>query len=203
MPVIRLTVLCTALALLSACGGSSSNDDNDDDGNGAIILNSLPGLDGEIRAAGDVDSTGEIMRIGLLQSGAQYRAFVTFDISQFNVNDNVDAAGISLPFISQTGSPFTTLGDIIVEDVELGGSLSPTDYDAPLVNGATTLDRFSHVADVGTIVQAAISNDQNRLTFRFRFMNLLAPAGTFVTYAQSENPLPAPFLSVVLGEPNL
>lgn len=203
MPAIRSIILLTVFAVAAGCGGSTANnDDNQDDGD-TVIINSIPNLDGEIKAAGTINNATDDMNIGLLPTGAQCRSFVTFDLTQFNVNDNVTGAGVSLPFVSQTGSPFTVLGDIIVEDVDIAGSLTPGDYDLPLVHGVSSLNRFTHVADVGTIVQAAISAGQNRITFRFRFFSLVAPVGTFITYAQSENPLPPPFLSVSLGEPNV
>ena len=83
MPVTRLLVLLAVASVASACGGSSPRTGSDDGGGDtdAVILNSIEGLDGEIKAAGTVNNTSEDMNIGLLQTGAQCRAFVTFDIS--------------------------------------------------------------------------------------------------------------------------
>lgn len=188
------------LLLLSSCGGSTaSNDDEDLD---VTSLLSIAGLDGDVKASNEINASGEIMSVGLLLNGRQCRAFVTFDLTSFNINDNVDSAGLSLSIVSQSGSPFTTFGPIMVEDVDLAGSLNDTDYDLPPVTGVTTLNSSTHRAVVTSMVQAAILANRPRISFRLRF-NITAPAGTFVEYATREHPLPPPTLNVALGEPNV
>ena len=198
-----LTAVC-ALAL-AACGGSSPPaDDGGDDPGEPFALIAIPAQSGEVRqTAGGTNVTNPEVRVGFLASGDNYRAFVTFDITQFNENDNVNGAGLSMEFVQETGTPIQTLGELVVEAVDVAGALDDSDFDLPPLSGATTLNKFNHVADIGLMLQDAISAGRPRITLRLRLPTGMIPAGNFVTFLSGIDPdAPGPRLTGELGEPS-
>ena len=198
------------LLLLSACGGGGGSGDP---GPQPIVVNipSTFARDGSGRSNGYV-STSAGMFVGDLDSianGQSGRAYVGFDLAGAGVppTATIQGATLSLQQAGGEGSPYTTLGNLLVDHVNLGAAIDVSDF-----AGNTILDGFGVLStdtvievksiEVGARVQADLAAGRTFSDFRLRFASSsdVDGANDYVQFNDSEDyaPLgPKPVLKVV------
>jgi hypothetical protein len=125
-----LTAVLAAVVGSSACGGGG--------GGGpptpvTVTILSIPALEGDIHSNG-AEQVGPNFHIALGDyANAQgpvsgVRAFTSFDVSVIPPNATVRSATLTLYLKNSVGSPFATLGDIVVDHVVFGNVLEAGAY---------------------------------------------------------------------------
>lgn len=180
---MRTTGRCCALlsgvavALLSVgCGGGGSDD--------GLRTATLPAnLYGWVTNTGSVHSSGDPLRspvVGDLDAGtldpgpnAVARGLVGFLLSELPVDITVVSAELRIVQEDMAGTPYATLGDVVVDHVDIGPALDATDYASSLQNDVGTLSTSAAVElktlSVTSQVQADLAALRPHAGFRLRF----------------------------------
>jgi hypothetical protein len=182
--------LLTRLAFAAClCGATSCEltDDGSDNGTGpggggpdvTVDLPSTASLDGWVRSDGNLAATGNPITgdIDAAAPGLGYRQFYSFDLSGLPSGATIVGATLSLYQAGSTGAPYAELGNVVVEHVDYGDMLDPTDYaTTPLGGTAATLSTNATVGyktvDVTARVAADVAAARSRSQFRLRFSTL-------------------------------
>jgi hypothetical protein len=117
------------------------------------VVGSDPGLDGWVDNGGNAVSSGGGPLVGDLDqstNGFTFRQFFSFEYSSAPILSTVDAAVLRLYQATGAGTPFTVLGNVVVDhlDYSLSG-LDPGDYTAPADAGESGLGPLSSDGAVG------------------------------------------------------
>lgn len=180
---LALASLVVPLGLaLAGCGGAA--------GGGASGGNQAPGtpvtvvLGGDSALDGSVSSDGTATAFGggpvtgdvdlAVADGAVARQFFAFTLAGVPAGATVTSASLRLHQRLVTGTPFATLGAVLLEHLDYGSALDGTDYArAPLEPLSVLVSSDPAVGlrtmDVSAFVQADVSAGRGRSEFRLRF----------------------------------
>jgi len=168
-----LGCLCLVLSIMAACDGNNSNIDLSI----TLSIESVYGLDGWVRSDGDANWDRGGPLTGDMDAdypGLWYRQFYSFDISIIPIGNAIEKASILLYQANYNGDPYAELGNVIVDHVDYGDSLTSDDYNSmPLTGNIGTLsDNLTieyKTLDVTACVQADYTAGRQYSQFRLRF----------------------------------
>lgn len=192
----RLTLATLALTL-AACGGGGG-----DSGPDFITLTTFLAPEGAFE--GTIDAGGAIAEVnGGLSVGDRegqvpagpVRAFLSFDISGVPAIATVTRARLHADLAFVAGTPFSSLGSVVVDHMAWGASFPPsTTYGANAILG--NIMTLANSATLGTrsgsvllAVNADRSASRTRTQFRLRFTNAdqnFDAQNTFARFRDSE-----------------
>lgn len=174
---------CAALLFVCACGGSSRDDAGD------VTFDALPlgAFDGYIEntlvpmvVPNDPVNGISVGDVYILWVGEfEVRGFVSFDISALPPPPaNVRAATLAIRQFQLRGTPYPTLGSVVIDHVNMGAAFDAADFSSAALDPA-----FATVTSSGALgyysvdVRSQIGADQiagrTRSGFRLRFTNPL------------------------------
>ena len=145
-----------------------------------LTLSSTASLDGWIQSNGTVVADGGGPLVGdfeLQKPGVGYRQFYSFDLSTLPAGATIVSATLRLYQVSAVGAPFTLLGNVLVDHVNVGTSLDAADYNAVALTSNLGILSNAGTAGYKTLnvlvaVQADRAANRTRAQFRLR-MSLL------------------------------
>ncbi|MGE5551145.1 MAG: DNRLRE domain-containing protein [Bacteroidota bacterium] len=160
--------------MLAGCGGGSPTPVT-------VTLVSEAGCDGHVAKFADDSlsaSPGDVrLEIGDDSNNTAYRSFVSF-LLDIPPGATIDSAVLRVYYghlADPTHDPFSTLGPVLADHVEYGGTLTTAAYDQPAL---AALGIFSAVApadfvelDVTACVRADLTASRPRSQFRLRHQN--------------------------------
>lgn len=168
-----------AALALPGCGGSGGSGGGGVPVPVTVVIPSTLARDGDIRSEGTVNTAGAGLFVGDIDGiipGASSRAVVGFDLTAAGIpaGATIQTATLSLEQNVGTGSPYTDLGNVLVDHVDLGLAVDATDYAAnTLLAGFGTLSTDATLGvktlDVGARVQADLTAGRTSSDFRLRF----------------------------------
>jgi hypothetical protein len=166
---LSLSAVITAFA--AACANNPAGPST------KVTLNSTSSLDGWAQSNGvaSASSGGPVVGDEDNQTpGVGYRQFYSFDISTIPAGAHIVSATLRLYQAIVVGSPYTKLGNVIVDRVDLGSALDPADYNAAALNAnigilSTTATIEYKTMDVTAAVQADLGATRGKSQFRLRF----------------------------------
>ena len=169
-----VTSLVAAGLLAAAC------DDNNQPPDGptprTFTITATAALDGSVSNTGTVLTAGGGPFTGDLDAflaGLAFRQFYSFDLSNLPANADIDTATLKLYQASVTGTPYISLGNVIVDHVNYGANLSANAYDQIAITsniGILSTDgvvQYKTLA-VTTAVKTDLSVGRTRSQFRLR-----------------------------------
>lgn len=173
MPMLRATVAALALTL-SACGGGGGGGS----ARTTIVLTAQQAFDAQVRITGEVENGLDHLTAGDDLGNVPTRLFIAFDLSTVPTGVTLLGATLSVPQVNVIGTPYSALGRLEVQAVDLGVALDASDYSTPPISGTLvpalladnpTLDLKT--ADVREQLNVALSQARLRLDLRGAFVN--------------------------------
>ncbi|MDJ0976067.1 MAG: hypothetical protein QNJ98_16530 [Planctomycetota bacterium] len=178
----RLATVLICACLLPACGGGSSGGPADTqllatpslDGYVSQGGISLPGLNVQTAGFGRAGSGG-VCSLGTPPSCLQLRQFYVFDRPALPAGATIVSARLFVYQESIEGDPYTELGRLLADHVDIGGTLSESDFDGgTLSSDIGTLSTDSTLEyktlDVTAAVEADALAGRDTSAFRLRFL---------------------------------
>jgi hypothetical protein len=175
-------VAVIGLCALPACelGDAEQNGGGGFGSEQTVTLAGTDTLDGWVRSPDGNSASlgGTWVIVGDIFSGGvtyTYRGFYSFDISAIPAGSSVASATLRLHQISVIGSPYSELGNVVVDHVDYGAALSGLeDFSVPaLASGVGTLSTDATLGlrtlSVTARVQADVTAGRARSQFRLRF----------------------------------
>lgn len=161
------------VALFAACGGGSSLVWEDHD----RTYLSLDDRDGFVLSDGTAETLGGGPAIGdadLFVNGLAGCVIYSFETGGISDDAVVESATLRVYQESVQGSPYTDLGDLVVDHVQIGSGLDGADYGGgTLASNVGTLSTTPALAwktvDVTALVQADVTAGRLYTEFRLRF----------------------------------
>ena len=137
--------------------------------------------------SGDVISDGSYVGIGSSHyiagdntANKGIRCFLTFDLSTLPAGANISSAYLNLTSSTLYGDPFGDLGNMVLEQVRYGTSLTAGDYNTPSVNYICQyVSKPTTSKNVTTAVKNEFSLGYNRFQVRLRFTSKTDNNGDF------------------------
>ena len=181
----------------------------------SLIASSVPAEDGVVQSEQTVRTDGGFPQVGDLgMPGSSYvaRQFFSFDLSAVPPGSLVTSAVLRLDVFVVVGSPFTSLGAVVVDHLDYG-TLDHTDFGArALTDGlgpiATDPSLGPKTLDVTNQVALDVARGRTRSQFRLRFMPKESDndtANDFASFAEAEAAVSGhgqpPALALVLRVP--
>ena len=167
-------MIAAPLLILAACGGSGGEDPPVE-----TTLLSNPAIDGFVRSDDGLMGTkadlDDDIRVGDTSGGRVLLGFVSFPIDEIPAGARILEATLVLHQGAAVGSPYAALGpQLIVDHVDLGGGLDPTDYEAaPLGFSIGVLSTSEgegiRTLDVLAELQADVTAGRSSSEYRLRF----------------------------------
>ena len=211
---IRTAPLLLGLVLLAACGGG---DPGAPGGPQGLTLQSVAPLDGYVNGGASGLLSGAVTdSVGRAGSGgfcsllsppacAESRAFFVFDRAPLPAGAVVQSATLRVYQEDVTGDPYTSMGNLVVDHVDVGSALDQDDFDEP----ALTLDLGSIAGnaalevkslDVTESVAADILAGRQHTGFRLRFSTGAdgSDAMAILTTAEDPNDTGSPPVLVIV-----
>ena len=172
--VLIVTSLFAASLLAAAC------DDNNQPPSGptprTFTITATASLDGYVSNTGSVVTAGGAPLTGdrdAFLAGLAFRQFYSFDLSNLPANADIDTATLKLYQAAVDGTPYISLGNVIVDHVNYGANLSANAYDQIAITsniGILSTDgvvQYKTLA-VTTAVKTDLSVGRTRSQFRLR-----------------------------------
>jgi hypothetical protein len=167
-PVVGLALLALA-SLTTGCGGGGG----DAPPPLTITLVSIAPLEGTVDAGGGIIQGGWI--VGDLGGTNGYRGFVSFDLGPLPAGATIVSATLRLVQRSVAGSPYATLGSLVVDQVVYGNVLDagayarafPTNQGFGTLSADATLGPKSLVVTAQVEVDRAVGRAQSQFRLRF------------------------------------
>jgi hypothetical protein len=173
---MALVALCSiaGVGMTVGCGDDNTASNLTAD---SLTIVSTAALDGFVIS----DSTGSAGGGGPLVGdfdavapGKTYRTLYSFDITAFPAGAVLDSARLRLFLAAHTTTPFTELGNVIVDHVDYGATFEGSDYYAGALQSnigviATDTIRGYKSLGVSSSVQADLTAARTRTQFRLRF----------------------------------
>lgn len=160
-------------------------------------LSSTPALDGWVRSEGLVNTDNTSMLVGDSGSvdNATYRGYLSFDLTPLPASltsTNIQSAKLTVHQQSVSGTPYADLKTgvlpllssyLLVDHVNYGTGLTPSDFDAPVLSNQGNLITTPTVGDYSKSVLDALkddrTNNRTRSQYRLRFAKLTDGDGNF------------------------
>jgi len=98
------------------------------------------------------------------------QVFLTFDISEFNEQGNIDSVILSSNDVHISGTPFADIGNLIVESISYD-RFSSALWNLPSLGEVcvlTSLPNDSFECDVSEVVKSSLEDDLSKVQFRLR-----------------------------------
>jgi hypothetical protein len=169
--VLPYAALLIALSV-TRCGSSSSPTAPSQ----TVTLQSEAAIDGWVTAAGEAVSAGGGPFTGdddPRNNGLGFRQFYSFDLSAVPAGAHLTSASLQLYQANVNGNPYTALGNVVVDHVNVAGALDPGDYTGGTLGNAGTLSTSATIEmktlDVSSSVQDDLSAARGHTQFRLRF----------------------------------
>jgi hypothetical protein len=167
----RLAILLLVAGAVVGCestGGPNSSR--------ADTLAVVPGLAGIVQSNGATSSISNVFAGDVDEDvpGLNTRGFLTFDLSTIPAGKTVRTANLKLVQFDVQGSPYTDLGDLVVDHLLFGNSLDAADFSfPPLVSAFAVLSQDPapgvRLVNVLQRVRADIEAGRTMSQFRLRF----------------------------------
>jgi hypothetical protein len=180
---------------LSSCGGGAGTFAGGSEAR-SLLVASVPSEDGVVQSDFTVRTDGSFPQVGDLGmpgSTPSVRQFLSFDLSAVPAGSQVLSAVLRVDVFVVVGSPYTSLGSVLVDHLDYGvldggdfaaraltEGLGPIASDPAL--GARTLD-------VTAVVGLDVARGRNRSQFRLRFSPVESDGDTqndFVSFPEAE-----------------
>ena len=138
----RSALLLAALTLAVACGEGSGPGGTTSD-----TLLSMTALNGIVQNDGTVSTTATIAAgdVDAAIPGRTTRGFYSFDLSGIPAANVIRTANLRLVQFAVSGSPYATLGNVVVDHVTYGARLDAGDY-----GGGTVVSGFGVLSSDAT-----------------------------------------------------
>jgi hypothetical protein len=159
-------VALLGILLLPACGGGSG-------GPRTLVIPTTEAFDGYVGKIGNSDSTGTEIFVGDYLANPA-RGLVGFSLAGVPSGATILGATLKMEQFDVRGVPYTDLGSILLDHVDLGAAIDGTDYGSPAIAAAfavlsTTSALEDKQADVTAQVAQALALGLPRADFRLRF----------------------------------
>jgi len=107
-------------------------------------------------------------------NGAVENSFLGFDLSDIPVGSTINSATLRINQVYVNGTPYTDLGNMIVDQVNFGNSIDNDDWDADAItSNIGTISNSEETGwkelDVTSAVETDMSASRTRSQFRIRF----------------------------------
>jgi hypothetical protein len=164
------TSLALAAGLLGGCGAGEAIF-----GPETFTLHAPSSLDGYVLSTGGVLTSSSLgIAVGDNTANAGRRGFVRFNIAGLPAGAEIESAELRMAQADVTGLPYATLGNVVVDHVDIGLVLDATDYaSAALLANIGTLSSDVTLTvkflDVKAEVLADIAAARTTSDFRLRF----------------------------------
>ena len=164
----RVLVLAGATILCAGgCGGSGGGSEPSDT---TITINSTPTVDGTVVDTVLVDTSTFALQVGDTSGNSRKRGFLRFSLASIPAGATIGSAVLRVHQSFVFGTPYASLGNVVVDHMRIGSALDLGDFETPAVVvgtlssdatlGHKTLDVTSSVvADLA----AALANTDFRL----------------------------------------
>lgn len=191
--------LLLTLLTLAGCGGSGGGGSGPS-GPLTVVISSTNARDGNIRSNGAVLIVAMFVGdIDAITSGVSQRAVVGFDLVGAGIppGATIQTATLSLQQGGSGGTPYTDLGNVLIDHVALGAAIDAADY-----SGNTLLSAFGVFStdnafdvrslEVGARVQADVTAGRSFSDFRLRFATdtNLDGGSDYTQFGDSEGTVP-------------
>lgn len=139
-----------------------------------MTLKSTPSLTAYITSGGSIISAGAQIMVGDTSVNTGVRGFLSFDISTIPSGSNIVSATLRAYQEAVNGTPYTDLGNVIVDHLDYGATLDAGDYNIAALQGNVgtlsnnTVFEFKTL-DVASIVQNDITMSRTRSQYRMLF----------------------------------
>jgi len=197
------------LAFLSAAtlAGAGITSCSDASGTGGVTIDTLLGVDlltGVVLSDGtaDVNGTPFAGDSDAQEPGLNIRAFFTFDLTSLPAGAVLRTAFLRIYQWDVVNSPYSTLGDLVVDHLVYGNTLDAADYDVAEISrgfGVLSTDSTIETKQVSVLQQVQADLDAGRTVsqFRVRFA-ILSDNDGLPDFADFWGPteLPAPIIRV-------
>lgn len=168
VPPLRARPLSLAVLLLAGCGGSG--------GGPASIELQLAGTaarEGQVLSSGGV-LAGNAIIVGDGAINQVLRGFISFDLSPLPAGATLVSASLQISQFLVIGTPYSDLGAMVADHVDLGAGLNSADFGAvPILSAVATLFTTpalgTSTVDVTESVRDDLANARTRTEFRLRF----------------------------------
>ena len=168
---MRVLYAALILAFTAACSNNPAGPTT------TVTFNSTASLDGWVQSNGVAVAASGGPLVGDFEDvapGVGYRQVYSFDISSIPAGAQIVSATLRLYQAQAVGSPFTTLGNVLVDRIDIGAALDGADYaSAALTSNIGTLSTSATIEykmlDVTVAVQADRSASRSKSQFRLRF----------------------------------
>lgn len=152
--------------MLTACGGGGGGPDT-------IVVAVTGPLDGFVGKVGNVDTTGSELFVGEYLTNPT-RSVLGFELGAVPAGATVIEATLRVELFDVRGVPFTDLGALVLDHVDLGATIDASDYGSTALASAfatlaTTPVQEVKTADVTAQVVSALALGAPRADFRIRF----------------------------------
>lgn len=169
LPRVRGPLLAVGFLLLTGCGSSPTPS--------TITISSEASLNGSVTSTGRVEVgmgpyVGDTDRTKI--NGEGWRQFYSFSLSTVPAGARMTSATLRLYQAFVKGQPYTALGNVIVDHVNLGSTLVASAYDGgTLASNIGTLSTNATLEyktlDVLSSVQDDLTANRGRSQYRLRF----------------------------------
>ncbi len=172
--VLGVVVLTALLAvLLTTCG--TDGDSYPTTVASTVTLNSTKGVDGFVTSMGSAVTWTQIM-VGDTGADIGVRGFLSFDISSIPPGSNIISSTLRNYQEAVIGTPYTDLGNVIVDHLDYGATLDGADYNlAALQDNIGILSNNASIEfktlNVTARLQDDINNGRTRSQYRMLFPN--------------------------------
>ena len=201
---MRKLLAFLAAATLAGAGTTSCSDAS---GTGGVAIDTLWGVDlltGVVLSDGTADVNGTpFAGDGDAQEPLlSYRAFFTFDLTTLPAGAELRTASLQIYQWDVVNSPYSTLGDLVVDHLVYGNTLDAADYDAADISrgfGVLSTDATIETKQVSVLQQVQADLDAGRTVSQFRVRFAIASDNDGLPdYADFWGPteLPAPIIRV-------
>lgn len=154
---------------LAACGGSSNNQTP-----GSASITSTAALDGWVTGGGAFDAMGGGAAVGDTSGNDQGVQIFSFSLAGIPAGATITDAVLRIRQHDQLGTPYGTLGDVVVDHFDMGPDLDAADYAGGTILagfGTLSTDTTQEYKEIGVAarVQADITAGRTKSDFRVRF----------------------------------
>lgn len=198
--VVVLACVVAAGALVASCDRNSPTGPTE-----TLTIVATSSLDGWVTSSGAVQTAAGGPMTGdadALTPGVSFRQFYSFDLSGVPAGAEVELATLRLYQASSAGTPYTSLGNVVVDHVNYGALLTAAAFDQTAIASSIGVLSSNATIEYKTLavtsaVQDDVSIGRARSQFRLR-MSIIGSdndgTNDSVTFSDAE-------LSCCLGQP--